>query len=503
MKKRKIVWSLLLMAVITGTVISCSEDFTTIKPAGLTPVEDYYKDEGEALSALASVYDLLRKNSGGFDNMIIMMNSGSDDFLAGGGNANDGQGIHDFEKFRLTAGTIPGSFWSDYYQGIFRANQVLSVFPSVPMDEAKKARFIAEARTLRAYYYFELVTLFRNIPLITETLLPEEIYSVTQSPPADIYAFIETELSESMNDLPMMITDVATEGGRLTKGSAQAILGKVYLYEGKKTEAAAQFAEVNGTPGGVSQYGYHLLPNYADLWVRDNDFNAESIIEVSHSQLGRSDWTFWGSGADEGNTVNQMVGPRGYQRVSNTQPDFWSGWSFNPVLPGLVAEFEAGDPRKDITIFDMTASVSTYNHDACYDDTGYWLRKFMPLVADVSTDGGTQELNFRQNTYIIRLADSYLMEAEALNGSGARAQSLLDAVRARAGMPSVPVSMNAIWHERRVELAGEGFRFFDLVRSGQASSALGSRGFTAGVDEIFPIPQNELNNTQLVQNPGF
>ena len=138
-----------------------------------------------------------------------------------------------------------------------------------------------------------------------------------------------------------------------------------------------------------------------------------------------------------------------------------------------------------------------------YMDTGYFLNKFLPRRADVRTGGGAQELNFKQDTYVIRLADCYLMEAEALGGTGARAQQLLDAVRARVGLPSVPVSMAAIKAERRLELAGEGHRFFDLVRWGEAASKLAARGFTAGKNEIFPIPYRELQGTKLVQNPGY
>ena len=125
------------------------------------------------------------------------------------------------------------------------------------------------------------------------------------------------------------------------------------------------------------------------------------------------------------------------------------------------------------------------------------------MRSDIRTGGGSVELNFSQNDYIIRLADTYLLEAEALGGSGARAQALLDAVRARVGLGSVPVSMAAIKNERRAELAGEGHRFFDLVRWGDAATVLASRGFKAGKNEILPIPSQELQGTKLVQNPGY
>ena len=138
-----------------------------------------------------------------------------------------------------------------------------------------------------------------------------------------------------------------------------------------------------------------------------------------------------------------------------------------------------------------------------YLDTGYFLNKFAPLVSEERTGAGDMWLNHRQNSYAIRLADTYLLEAEAWGGSGSRAQALLDAVRERAGLPSVSVSMDAILNERRIELAGEGHRWFDLRRNGLLATNLSDRGFKAGTHEIFPIPFKELENTQIVQNPNY
>ena len=131
------------------------------------------------------------------------------------------------------------------------------------------------------------------------------------------------------------------------------------------------------------------------------------------------------------------------------------------------------------------------------------MAKFVPLKSDATTLGGDQTLNFYQDTYIIRLADTYLLEAEALGGTGTRAQALLDAVRARVGLPSTPVSLDAIALERRKELACEGHRWLDLVRTAKAATALASRGFVYGKNEVLPIPVKELENTILVQNPGY
>lgn len=487
------------------SLVACKKGFVDIQPSGQFLTENYYQDQTQAYGALVGVYDVMRKNSGGFENMITMMNAGSDDNYAGGGGATDGAGIQGFSNYTLTSTIIPRSFWSDHYQGIFRANTLILKLPKTTMDAALKTRFDAEAKALRAFYYFNLVRMFKNIPLLLEPLTATNMYQVKQAAPADVYAQIEKDLLEAVNGLPATIS-VTTEAGRFTKGSAQALLGKVYLYDNKNSLAAAQLASVNGpTPGGTSQFGYKLLSNFSDLWVVSNKFNSESILEVGHSSAGNSDWGFWGSGADEGNTVNVMVGPRSYSRpAGSTAPDLPSGWSFNVFTQDFYDAIKS-DPRFDATVFDLKALKAAGKADYIegYQNTGYFLNKFLPRQSDVRTGGGAQELNFKQDTYVIRLADTYLMEAEALGATGARAQALLDAVRARVGLSPVPVSMAAIKSERRLELAGEGHRFFDLVRWGDAASKLAGRGFTAGKNEIFPIPFSELQGTQLVQNPNY
>jgi hypothetical protein len=502
MKTKKYKYLLFAIAILV-TVISCNDEYLDVEPKGVFLSGNYYANQEQAFSGLVSVYDVMRKNSGGFENMITMMNAGSDDFYAGGGNSSDGAGIQSFSNYSINPIDMPLSFWSDHYQGIYRANILLLRLPETTMDETVKTRYASETKALRAYYYFNLVRMFGNIPLILEPISSSEMYNVTQASQEDVYLQIENDLLEAIPSLPASL-NLATEAGRFTKGAAQALLGKVYLYQNKNTLAAEQLAQVNGTPGQTSQYGYKLLDNFNDLWVVDNKFNTEAILEVAHTNVGLSGWGNWGSGSDEGNSVNVMVGPRSYVKVTDNAPDLPSGWSFNPILPELYDLLKT-DPRFEATILDLKALKESGDADYIggYQDTGYFLNKFTPTKAVEHTGAGDAVLNYRQNSYVIRLADSYLMEAEALGATGTRAQALLDAVRNRVGLPSVPVSMNAIMAERRLELAGEGHRWFDLVRTGQAAAKLSSRGFVAGKHEIFPIPYKELENTQLVQNPNY
>ncbi|NUY80720.1 RagB/SusD family nutrient uptake outer membrane protein [Flavobacterium sp. MAH-1] len=502
MSKRKI---LLGFAGVALIAVGCSEDFISETPKGQFFEENYYTNEEQSFSGLVAVYDVLRKNSGGFENMITMMNAGSDDFYAGGGSPSDGAGIHGFDNFTINALNVPRSYFGDYYRGIARANSLILKLPDAQFsNEATRARFMAEARVLRAFYYFQLVNLFGNIPLITEPVNTANAFNIPQTPKEEVYAFIESEIAASLNDLP--ITLPSAELGRLTQGSAKAILGKTYLYESKWAEAAAQFADVNGTPGTTSMYGYSLVADFASLWSINNKFNSESILEVAHTNLSNAGWGNWGSSSDEGNSVNQMVGPRGFTRPGGSPvPSYISGWSFNPVTEDLYNAM-VGDPRFSATILDMPALVAAgqANYAPADQDTGYFLKKFMPLTSESSTGGGNTELNYRQNTYWIRLADTYLMEAEALvhTGNTVRAQALLDAVRARVGLTPIPISLEAVYQERRLELAGEGQRFFDLVRTNR-TNLLVPDGFVVGKNEVLPLPFEDISNTLLEQNPGY
>src|SRR5690606_7388876 len=379
---------LLGILVISG---SCSKDYLEVRPEGTPLEENYYSTQEEAYSGLISVYDVLGKQSKGFENLITMLNAGSDDHYAGGGGATDGAGIQSFSNYSLDASTLPASYWNDFYQGVFTANILIAKLPEVPMEEYLIQRYSAEAKALRAYYYFELVRLFRNIPLIVDPLETSQIYDVLQADPAEVYLQIETDLNAAIPNLPLTLADLENEAGRITQGAAMAVLGKVYLFQGKNQLAAETLAQVNGTPGGTSKYGYKLLDDFNTLWTISNKFNTESILVSSHSDQSNAGWDNWGSGSDEGNSINIMVGPRNYNAMGG--PDYVAGWSFNPVTQDLYDQMK-GDPRFEATIADIKAlkEDGLADYTPGYMDTGYFLNKFMPLNSDKSTGGGAVEL---------------------------------------------------------------------------------------------------------------
>ncbi|MBS0026985.1 RagB/SusD family nutrient uptake outer membrane protein [Chitinophaga sp. 22321] len=512
-----------IVAIAAGLQLAaaCSDKFVTVAPKGNFLESSYYKNQQEAYNGLVAIYDMVGYQAGNYTNKTGAMDAASDDHWTGGGGSGD---INVFQVMTrlnlLTPLTGPQEeLWKKGFSGVYRANVLLSKLPGVPMDENLKKRYAAEAKVLRAHFYFDLVRLFKSVPLMTAPLSTEETKNITQATPEEVYKQIEQDLKDGIAEANLPdVPPRTTEGGRMGKGIAHALLGKVYLYEKKWTAAAAEFKEVNGeTPGQASaKYNYKLVANFADLWRSEDayKFNSESIFEVSYTANSGGNWTD-GAGKTDGNLLNILCGPRSLvpTPATNEVSQYVAGWGFLIVSQQLEAVMK-GDPRYAATILNMKelvdAKKATYSPS--FDDTGFFLNKFVGRTSNISKGGGVMELNFPQNLYEIRLADTYLMEAEARikagegSGAGTRAYQLLNAVRARVGLPAIDATFDNIFKERRLELAGEGHRFFDLVRTGQAAAVLNAipnRSFVPNKNEILPIPYLELENTKLKQTPEW
>jgi len=354
---------------------SCSKDFLEAKPKGTDSDGDYYSNETQAMSGLVAVYDVLGWQSDNYVSKMLVMNIASDDVYAGGGASDDQPHLQAISAYRVSPAVGPqDQLWKAGYAGIGRANVLLNRLPSTVMNEQTKKRFIAETRFLRAYFYFDLVRMFKNIPLIKEPLSMNQKNDVEQVSPELIYAFIVTELQEAMADLPASINR-EQEAGRITRAAGHALLGKVYLYLEKFPEAAAELKAVNGeTPGASGPFGNKLLTNFADLWKVSNKHNSESILEINRTSTSAGTWGC--ISCTEGNVMNIMTAPRDYASKVPGVPDYTSGWGFMVVTKELQS-FIKNDRRYHSTVANLdslrTDSLVFYNNS--YQNTGF----FIPL----------------------------------------------------------------------------------------------------------------------------
>ena len=287
--------------------------------------------------------------------------------------------------------------------------------------------------------------------------------------------------------------------GRATKGAAQALLGKVYLYQNKFAEAAQVLETV------IHSNTYSLVTDYASIFEKEGENGAESVFEVQYSDAEGAG--FECLQCSEGNVAVGFNSIRNYNG-----PTFDSGYSFNVPVQEAVDAFEAGDLRKDVAILDIVAWAAANNatYAEGYKHTGYFNRKYIARKGDLNTPD--QNLTNPNNYRAIRYADVLLMAAEALNRgniSDERARDYLNQVRKRAfGDENHNITVSgsalteAIWKERRVEFLGEGLRFFDLVRMGKGTEI---QGFTANKNEVFPVPYEEIRfaNGNWQQNQGY
>ena len=406
----------------------------------------------------------------------------------------------------FTLGTdceINRTIWHHHYQGIFRANQVLKNVPHIAMQEDLKKRLLAEARFLRALFYFNLVSLYGNVPLVLEPLPADALPEMANA--QQVSNQIIADLKIAKEGLPLLHTP--ENAGRATRGAAAALLGKTYLQMHRWAEGEKELREV--IESGI----YDLMPSYKDNFTQTHENNRESVFEV---QFGRSftDETGKVTGQTAGNAWAWMLGPRGICRADG-QPTRWLFEEFQKERnkKGLT------DERLLTTMFCDEPGVVVYGrpyrefYGSQYNEL-FW-RKY------TNSDGQNYEAESSGiNIRVMRFAEVLLLYAEALNETGntAAAYGFINRVRARASMrPLEQVApglsqqqmRGQIAHERVVELAGEGVRFNDLKRWRLLCNQLQSNDiefayFQQGKSELLPLPEAELKaNPNLRQNPGW
>lgn len=474
---------IIYIGIICMAFASCKKSFLDLSPISNANVQSFYRNAADMQVALNSAYASLQ-TGGQYQNanwQVGEVRSDNTMNWEGGGNFPDAE-VDQFKE--SSANSIINSMWLDTYHGILLCNIVIDRLPAIDMNEDLKNRYAAEAKFLRALMYFNLVRTFGDVPLVLkETKSVQEGYEQSRMPVNTVLDQVALDLTEAAQHLPASFT--GNDIGRATRGAAKTLLGKVLLTRGDFAGAAAVLKEV------IDAGTYQLLPDYAELWKPANANHAESIFEVQ----------FRKGGTGTGSTFNNQFAPRNSD-LAVTVVGFAGGK--NLPTSTLVTAYEPGDLRKDISI------KETYelNGQTIYDP--YTLKyKDVPFVDNDADDNWT----------VLRYADVMLMYAEALNevnnGPNSTAYDMVNQVRDRADLDPLPDGLSktafadAVQHERQVELAFEGHRWFDLLRTGKALQVMNAHfGGTITVQEyqlLFPVPQSQINiNPGLIkQNPGY
>lgn len=483
-------WCALGLLSTVLTISSCKKSFLDVSPQGQQAATQFWKTESDATKAVNAIYAHLRT----WENVAfpaLVIESVASDEADKGSTPTDATFWNLYDTFTVTSteGSLQ-SFWTGQYQNINLCNQVLDNIPAISMDATLKARYIAEAKFVRAYSYFRLVRAYGDVPLRLKIPANSAEYNIARSPKATVYAQIEQDLTDAAAVLPAGYG--SADIGRATQGAALGMHAKVAMYQKK-------WADVLTYTNKVIALGYGLVPNFEQEFRIANENSTESIFEIQCELVS-------GNSAASNSQYSQVQGVAGVTA---------GGWGFNVPSEVLAAAFETGDPRRDGTI--LFRGETTPEGDlipTTVVNPYYNQKSYVPFSLYVS--GFNQ--GAQQNVRVLRFSDVLLMNAEAANelGNAALALTSLNQVRARARNGNAAILLDvtttdqtelraAIYKERQVELAMESDRYFDVIRQGRGTEVFGVKGWKAGKNEVWPVPQTEidLSGGLLTQNPGY
>ena len=514
--KKNILSKVVIAAIILSTA-SCKKNLLDEPPYGVQTDVSYFKTSDDLNKTLTAAYNNLAVS--GFPPAEAALwaigDVGSDDANKGGGPSTNQPGIYELSLGQQKAtNSIIGLYWSKLYGMIATCNLVIDKQSTVSGDATEIKKMVNQAKFLRAYGYYVLVTNFGDVPLPLTYLNPAKV-DLPRSPKADVWAQIQKDLTDA-SALPTKTQWGAANDGRATSGAALALLGKAYLFQKKYSEAEVTLKKV------IDEGTYSLLTDFGAIFRKatgDNN-NPESIFDIKHktntNSLGSINFYFLQPG-------DAAIGGAGYDEPTDD----------------LVNEFEKGDPRAIYSIsfrgdvYPNGASTYTQNNSSA-SVSGRTNRKFFIVPAERTSPSIFDEA---KSNHIIRYAEVVLLYAEALNENGKSTEALiwLNKVRqrARTTSPNDPQRIstsfslsytgtllpdliitdqtalrNAVWHEERVELAMEGHRREYLIRTGKLSQRMAAAKSIAAFDDkytLLPIPQSEIDLSagQIIQNSGY
>jgi hypothetical protein len=546
MNKFKI--NILLAGALATGLFACSESFMDVEPETSILDQNFYKTEADAEMALVGCYDgFQRTSSNGNQSFYVTSEILSDECFGGTGNT-DGRGYQALDRFSISESpsdnNIFNGTWGDYYAGIFRCNTLLQKLPGIASWKSKdeavvattKSRIEGETRFLRAILYFDLVRLFEKVPLLKEPTTA----NTPQADPAETYKLIVEDLKFAAANIPATAYPKAKavdNDGRATQYAAKAMLARVYLfytgYYATEDLGVTKAEVLAGLEDVIDSKEFELIPDFKKLWPASSyvaDAANNKLDKTAYAGEGNKETVFAQkfnntqdySGMIDGNRWLVMMG----MRNTNKSP-YGKGWGACTVNPRLLSAYAASDVRKSASIIDIKDEGIEESFDLKdqREYTGYTVKKYTPtaLPDGTSDTGGSNDFQTSQDQdfVVIRYADILLMAAEL---GSPNALSYYNQVHTRAGLTAKEsVTKADILEERRLELAFEGIRYWDLLRQGlstaastiaQTQNVLSGKAndvVTITEDNItktrgfmqIPNTQITLSNGVLVQNAGW
>lgn len=487
-KNIKIGKKIILAIMLFVSIISCDDaDFIDLKPEGITTDGE----QGGLEAQVFGLYSQLRTEGGISDWTRYWFQSIRSDDAAKGSSVTDAATLGNIlDGFNYTASEgLAASNWNGHYKLIFACNDIITEIDNSGATDANTLINKAEASVIRAFAYFDLRRDFGEVPIVlNKVVLPIDGIKA-KSTIAQVDAQIISDLSYAIEHLPLSWPSYP---GRATKGFANTLLAKLYLYQGDWANALSKSQEV------IDSGQYSLNSSYAKIFSKDGNNSSESIFEIQFLRQGTTNYS---------NNYWESQGVRG--------SGSWDlGWGFNVPTSNLLSAYESGDPRYNATILTSGQNDGFGNIVPIGLDQIHWNKKAFTDPAERAEYG--ENKNHWSNIKILRYADVLLMAAEAANelGNSSTALNYLEMirVRARSGANVLPTITstdqtfvrNAIKQERRIEFALEGERFYDLVRWGDANTVLSGLGYQSR-NQYYPIPQTAIDQAGgiLIQNPNY
>ncbi len=487
---------------------SCSDEFLEIESPDQLFVDDYYTTESRIFEALVAAYDPLQWPDyafGQFNHLGMVSDIMADDIRVGGSGTDDQAYLHLMFNYEALPTAVCSDLWSVLYTGVNRSNIVIQYMDGVAdISEENRALYLAEARVLRAFYYNHLWKLWGNIPYYETNLnFP---YLHEQSNADEVYEKNILSLENAIENGGLPMSTSSEWEGRVTLAMAYMLYAEMVMYQEDdlRYSRALEFMEEIYNSGE-----YALVEDYASIWEESGEWNSESIFEINYfSDGGQRSWDN-AVGGDGGSVYPKLIG---INNLSGS-PDFEPGWGFEPVRKSAYEAYDPADERRDANIlnFEAYSAETGATMDPRYQHTGFFLKKYLPRTDGNDNNSGDADMNYNNNFRVYRLSETMLNAAELIARGATGAQNsadfYLNKARERAGLGEVEPTVDNIIEERRFELFGEGKRYWDLIRSGKASSVLVPGEYRTNSwtenKKYLPIPQSEMDasSSTLEQNP--